>query len=161
MCLPAAIAIPLAIATAATTVSVVGQIQSANAANASIKQQYKAEAKQIDQSATADIDARLRQARREMGRIMVAAGESGLSTESGSVQALIEDAGMQASLANEQTLANRESRKQAAAADANAKMVTKPTLLGAGLQIALSGASAAVGAGAFKGSGSTGTSGVH
>lgn len=159
MCLPAAIAIPIALAAAGTAVSVVGQIQSANAANASIKAQYKAETKQIDQAATADINNRLRQARREMGRIMVAAGESGLSTESGSVQALIEDAGMQASLANEQTLANRESRKSEAAAEANAHMVAKPTLLGAGLQIAVSGLSAATGAGAFKGAGGAGGGG--
>jgi hypothetical protein len=50
-------------------------------------------------------------------------------------------------------LANRESRRNAAEAQANALMPTKPTLLGAGLQIALSGASAAQGAGAFKGKG--------
>lgn len=156
MCIPAAIAIPIAIASAATAVSVVGQIQSANRANAQIKAQYAAKAKQIDQQATGQIDDRLRQARREMGRIMVASGEAGLSTESGSVRALIEDAGMQASLADERSLANRESAKDAARADANAAMVAKPTLLGAGLQIAVSGFSAAADAGAFKGSSSKG-----
>lgn len=147
---PAAILIPIAIATAATAVSVVGQIQSANKANAELKAQVKVRDQEINQAATTEIDNRLRQARTEMGRIMVAAGESGLSTESGSVQALIEDAGMQASIANEQSLANRESRLRATAADANAKAVSKPTLLGAGLQIGLSAASAATSAGAFK-----------
>jgi hypothetical protein len=155
MCLPAAIAIPIAIAAATTAVSVVGQIQAANHANAQMKAQLAVEDKQINQAAAQEIDNRLRQARREMGRIMVAAGESGLSLDSGSVKALEEDAGMQASLANEQSLANRESRLDAAAAQANSQAVSKPTLLGAGLQIVLSGASAAANAGAFKGSGST------
>jgi hypothetical protein len=52
---------------------------------------------------------------------------------------------MQATLANETSLANRESRKDAALAEANSNMVSKPTLLGAGLQIALAGANAAAG----------------
>jgi hypothetical protein len=152
MCLPAAIAIPIALAAATTAVGVIGQIQSANAANAAIKQQYKAAAKEVDQKTSQEITDRLRQARREMGRILVAAGESGLSLESGAVKALESDAAMQASLANETSLANRESRKEALRADADSKMVSKPTLLGAGLQIALSGAAAAANAGAFKGS---------
>lgn len=151
MCLPAAIAIPVAIAAAGTAISVVGQIQSANAANAQIKAQEKLQEKQIDQQTSQEITDRLRQARRDMGRIMVAAGESGLSLESGSVKALENDAAMQASLADETSLANRESRKEAARTAANAEMVSKPTLLGAGIQIALSGAGAAVSAGAFKG----------
>jgi cell division protein FtsL len=148
MCDPLTIGIGLAVAT--TAVSVVGQIQQANQANAAIKAQLKVEDKQIDQKATQEIDNRLREARRDMGRIMVAAGESGLSLESGSVKALEEDAAMQASLDNEQSLANRESRKEAARADANSKMVSKPTVLGAGLQIAAAGLSAAQSGGAFK-----------
>lgn len=150
MCDPISIGIGLAVAT--TAVSVVGQIQSANAANKAIEKQYKVKNKEIDQAATAEIDARLRQARREQGRIMVAAGESGLNTESQAVEGLLQDASMQATLANEQSLANRESRRDAAKAEANAAMVSKPTALGAGLQIALAGANAANSAGAFKGS---------
>lgn len=151
MCLPMAIAIPVALAAAGTAVSVVGQIQSANAANAAIKAQEKVQEKQIDDQTAQEITDRLRQARRDMGRIMVAAGESGLSLDSGSVKALESDAAMQASLSNETSLANRESRKEAARTAANAEMVSKPTLLGAGLQIGLAGAGAAVNAGAFKG----------
>jgi hypothetical protein len=150
MCLPAAVAIPVALAAASTAASVVGQIQTANAANASIKAQYAARTKQIDQAATDEINQRLRQARREEARIQVAAGESGLSLESGSVKALMSDAEMQAGLANSTSLANRESRREAARTEANAAMVSKPTLLGAGLQIALSAANAAQSSGAFK-----------
>ena len=156
MCLPLALAIPVALAAAGTAAGVIGQIQTANAENAAIKASYNTQAKQIDNQATQAIDDRLRQARRDMGRIMVAAGESGLSLDSGSVKALESDAAMQASLDNETSIANRESRKEAARADANSKMVTKPTLLGAGLQIGLSAASAAASHGAFSGK-----SGVH
>jgi hypothetical protein len=151
MCLPAALAIPIALATATTAVSVVGQIQSANAANAAVKAQLATKNKEIDQAATQEINNRLRQMRVEESRIAVAAGESGLSLDSGAIKALQSDAAMQAGLANQVSLANRESRKDAARAEANAQMVSKPTLLGAGLQIALSGANAAQGAGAFKG----------
>ena len=151
MCLPLALAIPVALAVGSTAVGVIGQIHTANAANASIKAQLKTKNHEIDQAATQEVNDRLRQARREMGRIMVAAGESGLSLESGSVKSLEEDAAMQASLSNETSLANRESRKEAATAEANSKIVSKPTALGAGIQIALAGASAATKAGAFKG----------
>ncbi len=150
MCLPAAIAIPIALAAATTAVSVVGQIQSANNEAARIKAEAKVKKTEVDQQTTAAINERLRQARREQGRIMVAAGESGLNTSSPVIENLLSDASMQASLANEESLANRASRRQAITAEANAAMPTKPTLLGAGLQIALSGASAAAGAGAFK-----------
>lgn len=158
---PAAILIPVALAAAGTAVEVIGQIQTANAANAAIKAQQKIQAEQINQQTAQEVTDRLREARRDMGRIMVAAGESGLSLDSGSVKALENDAAMQASLSNETSLANRESRLDASVADANAKMVAKPTLLGAGLQIGLSAASAAVSAGAFKGISIPKSKGVH
>ena len=150
MCLPAAVLIPIAIAAAATAVSVVGQIQSANNETARIQAQHDAKQKEIDQKAAAEISARLREARREQGRIMVAAGESGLNTASPVVQGLLTDASMQATLSNQESLANRASRKRATTAEANALVPSRPTLLGAGLQIALSGAGAAANAGAFK-----------
>ena len=149
MCDP--ISIGIGVAVAASAVSVVGQIQSANAANASIRAQAKTKKKEIDEAATQQINDRLREARREQGRIMVAAGESGLNTSSPVVMGLLQDAEMQAELANQTTLANRESRKQATTAEADALMQSKPTVLGAGLQIALAGANAAQQAGAFKG----------
>jgi hypothetical protein len=150
MCLPAAIAIPVALATATAAVSVVGQIQSANNAAKAIEAQYEQRKEQIDEKTSAEISDRLRQARREQGRIMVAAGESGVNTASPVIQGLLTDASMQATLSNQRSLANRESAREAARTEANAMMPSKPTLLGAGLQIALSGASAAQGAGAFK-----------
>lgn len=149
MCDPVSITIGLAVAT--TAASTVSQIQSANATNKAIAKQQKVQSKQIDAAATQEIDNRLRQARRDQARIMVAAGESGLSLESGAVQALAQDAAAQATLDNQTSLANRESRQQQSIADANAQMVSKPTALGAGLQIALAGANAAQQTGKFKG----------
>jgi hypothetical protein len=146
----------MGLAAATTAVSVVGQIQAANSANKAIKAQHAVQQKQIDQASADEISQRLRQMRREQGRIMVAAGESGLSTESGSVSALLADSAMQAGLSNQTSLANRESRKEAATADANTKFVSKPTALGAGLQIGLATAQAGLNAGAFKGKPPTG-----
>lgn len=150
MCLPAALAIPIAIAAAGTAVSVVGQIQSANKEAARIQAEHDVKQHEVDLQTSEQISARLREARREQGRIMVAAGESGLNTSSPVIEGLLQDAGMQATLSNQESLANRESRKRSITAEANAAMPTKPTLLGAGLQIAVSGLNAAQGAGAFK-----------
>lgn len=148
MCDPISIGIGLAVAT--TAVSVVGQIQSANKANARIQAEHDAKQHEVDLQTSEQISSRLREARREQGRIMVAAGESGLNTASPVVQGLLTDASMQATLANQESLANRASRKREITAEADADMVTKPTMLGAGLQIALAGANAAQSAGAFK-----------
>lgn len=148
MCDPISIGIGLAVAT--TAVSVVGQIQSANKANARIQAEHDAKQHEVDLQTSEAISTRLREARREQGRIMVAAGESGLNTSSPVVEGLLNDAAMQATLSNQESLANRESRKREITAEANAAMVTKPTALGAGLQIALSGLNAAQASGAFK-----------
>lgn len=156
MCLPAAILIPVALAAATTAVSVVGQVQAANAANAGIKEAYAHKQAQINEQAADQINSRLREMRRNEARIQTAAGMSGLSLESGSIRALQSDAEMQAGLSNENSMANRESSSIAARDEANNAMAPKPTLLGAGLQIGLSGLNAAVGAGGFKGSGGGG-----
>lgn len=148
MCDPISISIGLAVAT--TAVSVVGQIQSANKATARLQAQADTKKHEVDQATSAEINDRLREARREQGRIMVAAGESGINTASPVVQGLLTDASMQATLANQRSLANRESRRKAITADANALVPTRPAALGAGLQIAAAGASAAQKAGAFK-----------
>lgn len=145
MCVPAVAAAAL-IAGATQAVSVVAQNQIASAQNRSIREQHATRQRQIDQAATDEINARLREQRREASRISVAAGEAGLSLTSGGVEALLMDSVMQAELANDTSLANRESRKAAATADANAAMQSKTTLLGAGLRIGLSAGGAYAGA---------------
>jgi len=133
-------------AVAATATSVIGQVQTANAQAKAINNQLAVKKEEINDSATAEVNDRLREARREQGRIMVAAGESGLSLESGAVETLLRDSATQASLSNSRSLANRESRLVAADAEAQRAMPSKPTVLGAGLQIGLAGANAYAGA---------------
>jgi len=131
---------------AATAVSVVGQTQAAKAQAKAINNANEVKQKQIDQQTTAEINDRLRQARRDRGRILVAAGEAGLNLQSGSVEEMLMDTYQQTELANDRSLANRESAKEAADATAVSQMsnVAQPTLLGAGLQIGLAGATAGV-----------------
>jgi len=137
MCLPIVAA---GIAAVSAGLSAAGQMSAAHAQAKAINAQNDARQKQIDQATTAEINDRLREARRQQGRIDVAAGQSGLSLNSGGVEDLLLDAWTQASLSDERSLANRESQKLAAATQAQAAMPSGPTLLGAGLQIALAGA---------------------
>lgn len=130
----------MAVAAASTAVNVVGTIQSAKAQTKAINHANDVKQAEIDKAATAEINDRLRAARREQGRIMVAAGQSGLSLESGGVESLLLDSAMQAELSNDRSLANKESRKLATAAEAQSLIPSRPTALGAGLQIGMSAA---------------------
>jgi len=150
MCAPAIPLIGMGVAAATTAVGVVGQIQAANAQAKAINAQLAARDKEIDQKASAEINDRRREARRQQGRILVAAGESGLSLASGNIEGLLVDNAMSATLSNERTLSNRDSEREAAKAEAQAAMPSKPTVLGAGLQIGLSGLGAFTNAGGFK-----------
>ena len=140
MCIPLAVALAIG----AAAFGAVAQVQSANAQAKALNQQLAARDKEINHAASAEINDRLRAARRQQGRILVAAGQSGLSTTSGNVEGLLLDNAVQASLSDERSLANRNNALDAAAAEAQAKMPSKPTILGAGLQIGLAGAGAAV-----------------
>ena len=140
MCNPLIAAV--ALAAVSTGVGIVAQNQAASASNKALTAQNELRKQQVDQAATAEINDRLREKRREQGRIMVAAGEVGLSLNSGGVESLLMDSTMQSELANQRSLANRESRKAASDAETNSKYQAKTTALGAGLQIGLSSASA-------------------
>lgn len=142
MCDP--VSIGLAIVT--TAVSVIGQSQAAKAQAKAINNANQVRQNEIDKASTAEINTRLRQARRERGNILVAAGEAGLSLDSGNVETMLLDTYQQTELSNDNSLANRESRRASTQADAESAMskVSSPTLLGAGLQIGLAGANAGV-----------------
>lgn len=131
---------------ASTLVSTIGANQAASATNRALNEQNAVRKKQIDQAATSEINQRLREMRREQARIQVATGQAGLSLQSGSIEAMLADSAMQAGLANETSLANRESRKIASDAETAANLQSKTTLLGAGLKIGLSGVNAFAGA---------------
>lgn len=134
------------IAGATTAVTTIAQNQAAAATNKALMAQNELRKKQIDQQTTAEINARLRQMRREQSQIEVAAGESGLSLQSGSIETLLMNSATQAGLANETSLANRESRRAASDAETNANLQSSTTLLGAGLKIGLSAAGAGISA---------------
>lgn len=140
MCNPVIAAVALAAGTEA--MSVISENQSAKQSNAAVQNQNAVRKKEIDQAATEEINQRLREMRREQSRIQVAAGEAGLSLQSGSIEALLMDSATQAELSNDVSLANRESRKIASDAETQSKLQAKTTMLGAGLRIGLAGASA-------------------
>lgn len=151
MCEPLTIA-AVGLSVAAAGASVATQISAAKKQTKAIIAAEKVREDEINKSAQADMNDRLREMRREQARVRVAAGEAGLSTESASVEALLLDSAMQAELANDRTLANRESRQKANDAEATSMLsqIQKPTLLGAGLQIANAGVSAYAGASGGK-----------
>lgn len=144
MCIPAVAAAAL-IAAGTQAVSIIATNQAVKANNKAVQASNALRKEQIDKAATSEINQRLREARREQSRIMVAAGEAGLSLQSGGVESLLLDSIMQAELANDTSLANRESRKLASDAQARENLQSKTTLLGAGLRIGLAAAGAAQG----------------
>lgn len=148
MCGPYALA---ALAFVSSTVSAVEQNKSAKRQIAAINEMADNQREQIGQQEGAEISDSLRQARRDQSRIAVAASQSGLNL-SGSVDTLLADAGMQATLRNENTSLNADIQRQQAidSANANLSRVNKPSALSSGLQIASATAGAFYGAGGGK-----------
>ncbi|KTT76671.1 virion core protein, T7 gp14 family [Sphingomonas endophytica] len=145
MCDPVTAAIIVgATAVAGTTASVVGQIQSANAQTKAINEQRAVVREETRQEATGELFDQMRVSRREQAQIRTAAGEAGLGLNSGSIEGLLLDSAMQGELQGSRTIANMESKHRSTEAEANSMLsrISKPTPLGAGLQIASSAASA-------------------
>lgn len=138
MCEPVTIMTTLAIAS--TAASIVGEVKSAKRQEAAIREQLAATEAEVNTKASAEVNDRLREARREQARVKVAAGEAGLKL-GGSIDLLLMDSMMQAGLSNERTLGNRERELRAARSEANSMLsrVERPTLLGAGLRLASAG----------------------
>ena len=137
MCDPVTLAVT---AMATTAASVVSQISAANAQNKAISQQVAQSYQQVNNQQAAEENDRMRAARKEQARIKVAAGESGLQL-GGSIEQLLLDNQMSTGLANERSALNADNQRQSIQAEANKmhSQVQKPTLLGAGLQIATAG----------------------
>lgn len=141
MCEPVTIMTTLAIAS--TAASLITEHKAAKTQNRAIAEAYTAQQKEITQTQTAEINERQRQARKEQGKIRVAAGQAGLQF-GGSVQALLTDSAMQSSLFNERVSLNADTRRDAATREANSmySKVEAPSILGAGLRLASAGANA-------------------
>lgn len=127
-------------------------MQSAKSQMKAIATQQERMAEENRVATSTEMFDRDRQARREQARILTAAGEAGLSLNSGAVENMLLDSAMQQNLSNQRSLANMESRIAASDAEANSmrSKVASPTLLGAGLQIAGSVASNTKGLGIVK-----------
>jgi hypothetical protein len=131
----------IALSVATTAASIVGEVQAAKSQTAAIHEQLAEVTQQVDQKAGAEINERQRAARREQGRMKVAAGEAGLQL-GGSIDLLLKDSAMQAGLSEERTLDNRNNDIIAANREATSALskVESPTILGAGLRLASSAA---------------------
>lgn len=122
----------------------VTQIKAANAQQKAINNQLAVNQKEAKDQASSQMFHDLRASNREQARVRAAAGEAGLSTTSGNIDALLNDSQMQLGFKNSTSIANMESRQAANEAEATSMMsrVQKPTALGVGLNMAVSGASA-------------------
>ncbi len=140
MCEPVTIMTTLAVAS--TAASIVSQVQSAKRQEAAIRDQLAVSTEEINDKSTAAVNDRQRAARREQARIKVAAGQAGLQL-GGSIDMLLKDSLMQAGLDEERTNDNRASELSNVRSEANSMLsrVERPTLLGAGLQLASAGMS--------------------
>jgi hypothetical protein len=143
MCDPVTASIAIAVtAVASTGVQIMQQAKVAKAQNKAIANQLDVVNEEARQQATGELFDQMRATRREQARIRAAAGEAGLSTSSGNIEALLSDSAMQGEFAKDRTLANQESRTRANNAEAisMATQVNNVSPLGAGLQLANSAA---------------------
>lgn len=138
MCEPVSALVALSVAS--TAASIVSEARAYKSQEAAIHQQLAQSEREINTKASAEVNERLREARREQGRVRVAAGEAGLRL-SGSVGLLLQDSLMQAGLQNERILGNRGRELTAVRSEANSMLSRnqRPTLLGAGLRLASAG----------------------
>lgn len=140
------------LAVATTAAGTITQIQAAKAQEKAIRSQMEAAAVENRNVASAEIFDQSRAARVEQGRVMASAGEAGLSLAGGSLQGLLTDIAMQRTLQGDRTIANMESRhaQNVAEGESMLSQTTRPTVLGAGLQIASAGVSAYSNASSLK-----------
>ncbi len=129
-----------AVAITSTAASIYTSNKAASAANKAIAAQLANTETEINKAETAEINDRMRAARKEQARIKVAAGEAGLQL-GGSIELLLKDSLMQSQLSQERTRMNAQSQREAARAEANSMYSRNPkqTALGAGLQLASAG----------------------
>lgn len=145
MCDPVTAAIVVGVTSVASAgAGLVAQASAAKKQTAAIRAQNALVNEENRQAASGELFDQMRASRREQAKIRTAAGEAGLSLTSGSIEGLLNDSAMQMELQGSRTLANMESREAANNAEAASMLsqIQKPTLLGAGLQLASAGASA-------------------
>lgn len=156
MCEPTTVALMMAAAYATkSVVDTVAQRRAYDDQEAAIREQLAALEDEINETESAEVNDRLRTARKEQARIKVAAGEAGLQL-GGSVSLLLTDSLMQAELSNDRTDENAERQLHAGRREANSMLsrVSAPTVLGgivnAGMEAAKGGLQGYAMAGGFK-----------
>lgn len=138
MCDPVTLAVVSVVSTAATIAT---EISGAQAQNKAIGEELQQQNKQADTQEVAALNDRAREARKEQGRMAVAAGEAGLQLDSGSVESMLLNSAMQQKQANEAIATNRDNQVEANTAEANRyySAVQQPSVIGAGLRLVGSG----------------------
>lgn len=150
MCNPIVLAASLAVG--ATAVNTVGQIQQSKAIAKQINAQSALQAEQIKDQAAAEIFDRSIQTFERIGQSRVSGAARGLNDASG-VLTMANDAILfDYDFDNTRTLANADMAQEQRLFETRSALsrASRPTLLGAGLQIAGAGLQAAHGAGAFQ-----------
>lgn len=149
MCDPISIGVALAVTT--TAVSTVGQIQQSKAMAKAVNAQSEQRAEEIRDQASAEMFDRSVQTFERIGMQRVAGASRGLNDASRSLQMANDAILFDYDFDNTRTMSNAETAQKARLTDTRSQLAraTRPTLLGAGLQIAAAGAKAANDAGAF------------
>lgn len=150
MCDPISIGVGLAVATA--TVSTVGQIQQSKAMAKAINAQSEQRADEIRDRASAEMFDRSVQTFERIGMQRVAGAQRGLNDASRSLQMANDAILFDYDFDNTRTQLNAENAQKARLADTRSQLAraSRPTLLGAGLQIAAAGGKALYDAGYFE-----------
>lgn len=149
MCDPLSIGIGLAVASTAT--GVVGQIQQSKAMAKAINAQSEQRADEIRDQASAEMFDRSVQTFERIGMQRISGAQRGLNDASRTMQLATDAILFDYNFDNARTQLNAENAQRARLADTRSQLAraSRPTLLGAGLQIVGSGLRAANAAGAF------------
>lgn len=149
MCDPISIGVGLAVVSTAT--SVVGQIKQSKAMAKAINAQSEQQAEEIRDQASAEMFDRSVQTFERIGMQRVAGAQRGLNDASRTMQLATDAILFDYNFDNARTQLNAENAQLARLADTRSQLAraSRPTLLGAGLQIVGAGIGAANQAGAF------------
>lgn len=150
MCNPMLIAAGLAVAS--TGASVIGQIQQSKAMAKAVNAQSEQRAEEIRDQASAEMFDNSVATFERIGMQRVAGSQRGLNDASRTMQLATDAILFDYNFDNARTMLNAENAQKARLADTNSRLAqaSRPTLLGAGLQIITAGGKAYSDAGGFR-----------
>jgi len=151
MCLPAAAA-AVALAAGSTALNVVGQIQQSKQMAKAINAQSEQQADEIRDRASAEMFDRSVETFGRIGMQRVAGAQRGVNDASRTMQLTTDAILFDYDFDNTRTQLNADNAQKARVSETNSQLAraSRPTLLGAGLQIAASGLKAGFDSGMFK-----------